>query len=222
MVNSKLKGMILTGLLAATFCTLCACNKSTPVANVDDEYAPVSSLTMEETEAASLSGKMHFRIYYANASGTKLAPETKFTDYVREFKRPDALAKVMLGQMLMAPQNGNLQKTVPEGTQIHSVVIAGNCATVDLNKTFYESLESAPKTAPLVLASIVTTLTELKEVTYVSFLCDGNAPTISGTFSKLTRNAAIVSASLEITTLADLTQEVIEAGLALEEEPELE
>ncbi len=201
---------------------LCACNSSKPTSLSNDEYAPVSSLTMEDTQAAALSGKMHFRIYYANATGNKLAPETKLVDYAREFKRPDALAKAVLEQMLLAPQNSSLQKTMPEGSSVLSVVVAGDIATVDLNEAFYQSLAASQKTAPLVLASVVTTLTELKEITYVSFLCEGKAPTIPGNFTKLTRNAAVLTASVEIATLADLNQEIIEAGIALEEEPELE
>ncbi len=201
---------------------LCACSKNTPASLSDDEYAPVSSLTMEDAQAAALAGKMHFRIYYANAAGNKLASETKLVDYLREYKRPDALAKAMLEQMLLAPQNSNLQKTMPEGAGVISVVVAGDIATVDLNEAFYQSLAASPKTSSLVLASIVTTLTELKEITYVSFLCEGNAPTISGNFSKLTRNSAVLTASVEIATLADLNQDTIEAGIALEEAPELE
>ena len=50
----------------------------------------------------------------------------------------------------------------------------------------------------------------------------GNTPTISGNFSKITRNAAVLTASAEITTLADFNQSLIEASIALEEEPELE
>lgn len=205
--------------------TLCACNDDSTTAAAGDEYAPVSSLTLPETEAAALSGKMHFRIYYANATGTKLASETRLVDYNRQYRRTDALAKDMLSQMLEAPQNSNLQKTMPDNTEIHSVVVAGNIATVDLNSAFYECLAAEPKTAPLVLASIVTTLTELKEITYVSFVCDGQTPNVAeGTlnFSKLTRNTANVAASLEITTLAALNEEALEAAIALEEEPALE
>lgn len=201
---------------------LCACSKSVPASQSDDEYAPVSSLTMEDAQAAALSGKMHFRIYYANAAGNKLVSETKLIEYAREYKRPDALAKAMLEQMLLPPQNSKLQKTMPEGSSIISVVVAGNIATVNLNEAFYQSLAASTKTAPLILASMVTTLTELKEITYVSFLCEGNAPTISGNFYKLTRNGAVQTASIEIATLAELNQEILEAGIALEEAPELE
>ncbi len=225
MLKSKLKHVcLLMSILLATG-ILCSCNNAKPVSSDQDEYAPVSSLTMTNTEAAALAGKMHFRIYYANAAGTKLAWETKMTDYVKEFRRPDALAKAMLEQMLLAPQNSNLQKTMPEGTKIQSVVVAGNVATVDLNAAFYESLSANPKTAPLVMAALVTTLTELKEVSCVSFLCDGKTPTVSNSnlsFNKVTRNAAVISASLEITTLSQIAEAVIEAGIAQEEPPVLE
>lgn len=222
MLNSKIRLTALLALCIMAASLFCACSQSAPVSLADDEYAPVSSLTMGEAQGSTLSGKMHFRIYYASAAGNKLVPETKLVDYDKEYKRPDALAKAMLEQMLLSPQNNKLQKTMPEGSAIISVVVAGDLASVNLNEAFYESLAASPKTSSIILASIVATLTELKEITYVSFLCEGNTPTISGNFSKITRNAAVLTASAEITTLADFNQSLIEASIALEEEPELE
>ena len=117
----------------------------------------------------------------------------------------------------LAIVNKNLQNTLPEGTVINSVVAVGDCLTVDLCQKFYDELAANPKTASLVLASIVTTLTELKDINCVSFLCEGKLPSVSGNFTKLTRNTAVVAASLEITTLAEVVQDAVEAGVSLED-----
>ena len=216
----RFTALCLTCILSTGF--LCACSQSSQTALSEDEYAPVSSLTMETAQSTVLSGKMHFCIYYANAQGNKLVAETKLIDYNKDYKRADALAKAMLEQMFLPPQNSSLQKTMPEGSSVISVVVAGDIATVNLNEAFYKSLATTPKAIPLILASIVSTLTELKEITYVSFLCEGNLPSISGNFSKLTRNSAVQTASAEIVTLAEFNQSIVEAGIAAEAEPELE
>lgn len=213
----SIKSFLAGGLAVLSILSLCACKADLPASLEEEEFAPVSSVTAETDETNNLSGKMHFRIYYANATGTKLAYETKLAEYNKEFRHTDALAKAMLAEMLLVPNNKNLQKTMPEGTVVLSVVAVGDCLTVDLCQGFYDDLAANPKTAPLVLASIVTTLTELKEITCVTFLCEGKAPSISGNFTKLTRNTAVVAASLEITTLAEINQDAVEAGVSLED-----
>ncbi len=217
MLKPKFKSFIAGGLLALSVLPLCACTSDVPTAAEEEDFAPVSSVTAGAEETTDLSGKMHFRIYYANAAGNKLAAETKLADYTKEFRHTDTLAKAILSQMLLPPSNKNLQKTMPEGTVINSVIAVGNCLTVDICQAFYDDLAANEKTASLVLASIVTTLTELKDITYVTFLCEGKAPTISGNFTKLTRNTAVVAASLEITTLAEINQDAVEAGVSLED-----
>lgn len=217
MLKPKLKALIAGGLLTLSLFSLCACKSDVPATSEEEEFAPVSSVTAGADETNDLSGKMHFRIYYANAAGTKLAYETKLAEYNKEFRHTDTLAKAILAEMLLAPSNKNLQKTMPEGTVVRSVVAVGDCLTVDICQSFYDDLAANPKTAPLVLASIVTTLTELKEITSVSFLCEGKLPSIQGNFTKLTRNTAVVAASLEITTLSEINQDAVEAGISWED-----
>lgn len=217
MLKPKLKAFIAGGLLTLSVFSLCACKSDVPTVSEEEDFAPVSSVTAGTDETNDLAGKMHFRIYYANAAGTKLAFETKLAEYNKDFRHTDTLAKAILSEMLLAPSNKNLQKTMPEGTVINSVVAVGDCLTVDICQAFYDDLSANPKTASLVLVSIVTTLTELKDITSVSFLCEGKLPSIQGNFTKLTRNTAVVAASLEITTLAEVNQEAIEAGVSLED-----
>ncbi|MBR5280120.1 MAG: GerMN domain-containing protein [Clostridia bacterium] len=217
MLKSTFKSMLAGGLTILSILSLCACKAEIPTGTEDENFAPVSSVAVGTEETSALSGKMHFRIYYANATGTKLAPEIKLTEYSKDFRHTDTLAKAMLSQMLVPPANQKLQKTLPEGTIINSVIAVGNCLTVDLCQAFYDNLAANTKTAPLVLASIVTTLTELKDITYVTFLCDGKTPAMSGNFIKLTRNSAVVAAALEITTLAEINQDAVEAGASWED-----
>ena len=217
MLKSTFKSFLAGGLAVLSILSLCACKADLPASLEEEEFAPVSSVTAGADETSDLSGKMHFRIYYANAAGTKLAPEIKLAEYSKDFRHTDTLAKAILSQMLSAPTSKNLQKTLPEGTAINSVIAVGDCLTVDLNQTFYDDLAANAKTAPLVLASIVTTLTELKDITCVTFLCEGKAPSVSGNFTKLTRNTAVVAASLEITTLAEINQDAVEVGVSSED-----
>ncbi len=217
MLKLKLKSLVAGGLLTLWAFSLFGCKSDAPTSAEGEDLAPVSSITVGKDDTSDLSGKMHFRVYYANAAGTKLAYETKLADYNKDFRHTDTLAKAILAQMLLPPGNKNLQNTLPEGTVINSVVAVGDCLTVDLCQKFYDELAANPKTASLVLASIVTTLTELKDVNSVSFLCEGKLPSISGNFTKLTRNTAVVAASLEITTLAEVIQDAVEAGVSLED-----
>ncbi|MBR5500823.1 MAG: GerMN domain-containing protein [Clostridia bacterium] len=217
MLKQKLKSWAARGLVVLSVFSLCACKADMPTALEEENFAPVSSITAGSEETGDLSGKMHFRIYYANAAGTKLAFETKLADYNKDFRHTDTLAKAILSQMLLPPSNKNLQKTMPENTVIRSVIAVGDCLTVDLGQSFYDDLAANSKTASLVLASVVTTLTELKDISYVTFLCEGKAPSIQGNFTKLSRNTAVVAAALEITTLAEVIQDAVEAGVSLED-----
>lgn len=62
---------------------------------------------------------------------------------------------------------------VPDGTEVHTVVVAGNVATVDLSAAFESGGGSLSMT--LRVAQVVFTLTQLPDVDVVRFRIDGTA-----------------------------------------------
>ena len=74
--------------------------------------------------------------------------------------------------LIKGPQNDKLESLISENTKINSAVLKGNVLYVDFSKEFLNNksgIEEESKT----IYSIVNSLTELNEVSYVRILIDG-------------------------------------------------
>ena len=200
----KLKSFILIFILSFVFifaCNSCGVRKNSEEAEGDksansnvlqnDEYSPVSSLTLTETEAASLKGSIKVKVYYKTARGDKLCSETKLLQFTDKDRKVDVLAGKIVDMMVAGPTNTSLVKTLPAGTKLNSIKIKAGVAYVDFNDAFVKGLDND---AIFIAYSIANTLTEFKNVQKVAITANGNKiENSSCNFSNLLRNTEIVT-----------------------------
>lgn len=160
----------------------------------NDEYSPVSGLTLTESEAAALNNSMKVKIYYKTLKGDKLSCETKLVQFTEKDRKTDVLAYKIIQLMISGPSNSNLVKTIPEGSAVNSVKVKNGVAYVDFNEAFAGKAAQSSDCA-FIAKSIANTLTEFKNINEVAITCSGNK--IEGTadinFSKLVRDMSVVT-----------------------------
>ena len=182
--NIKTAAVILALLLLTVFTASCTAQKDddTNVGDLgNDEYSPVSSLTLSETEAAALNNSVKVKVYYKTLKGDK-------------DRKADVLAGKIIELLIAGPSNTSLTKTIPDGTKLNSVKIKGNVVYIDFNEAFASAVKTG-EDVNLIAYSIANTLTEFKNITEVAITCEGNKiETQSGcNFSKLNRNLDLVT-----------------------------
>ena len=173
----------------------------------NDEYSPVSSLTLTETEAASLNGSIKVKVYYKTARGDKLCSETKLLQFTDKDRKVDILAGKIVDMMVAGPTNTSLVKTLPEGTKLNSIKIKSGVAYVDFNDAFSKGLGND---AIFIAYSIANTLTEFKNIHQVAITANGNKiENSSCNFSNLLRNTEIVTDIESALPITDYSENVI-------------
>ena len=107
-------------------------------------------------------------LYFANNEIGELDTEIKIIDAKDLIENPYL---ELMNLLIKGPQSSNLKKLIPEGTVIHDVTVEDSCAKINLSQEFlnYENEENKLK----IINSIVNTLTNLKEITSVKFLING-------------------------------------------------
>lgn len=159
----------------------------------NDEYNPVSSISLSETEAASLNNSIKVKVYYKTLRGDKICSETKLLQFTNKDRKSDVLASKIVDLLLTGPSNSSLVKTLPEGSKLNSLKIKGGIAYVDFNEAFGKGLSESNE-AIFIAYSITNTLTEFKNINRVAITCNGNKIESSAcNFSNLLRNTEIVT-----------------------------
>lgn len=141
-----------------------------------DELNPVSSVTMDETQANNLKDKSPVQLYFINADGTKLMPETRYINIADTQKGTDVMATAIVNELIKGPVSGStLKASIPTGTKLASNVKISKdgVASVDFSKEFIDKHPGGKKQEQLTLYSVVNTLTELKDIKSVEFKING-------------------------------------------------
>lgn len=162
-------GMMILVLLLCS----CSANKKTQT-DADEDLTPTSSLTMDEEEAAVLNEKVPVILYFTDEEQTKLVKEIRYVDIKEAKKGSNALASIMVKELIAGPKAKGLKSAIAEGTTLRSPVkIDGRVATVDFTKEFVDNHPGGKELAELTIYSVVNSLTELKEVERVRILING-------------------------------------------------
>ena len=132
--------------------------------NVDEyqDYTPQEEITEEQMRQTKVI------LYFENNETKELDTEIKVIDAKNLIENP---YKELINLLIKGPQSSNLKKLIPEGTVVHDVTIENSCAKINLSQEFlnYENEEQKLK----IINSIVNTVTNLKEISSVKFLING-------------------------------------------------
>lgn len=154
---------------------LCSCGIDRH--NEDDmgyEDNPVSSINIDEEEAAALNEKLPVVLYFGDAEKSKLVKEIRYIDIKEAKKGAETLASAIIKELLKGPKSEGLTAIIAEGTSLRSAIIINErVATVDFTKEFIDNHPGGKELAELTLYSVVNTLTEMKEIERVKFTING-------------------------------------------------
>lgn len=138
-------------------------NTEETISNIS-EYIPEPEITDEELRKTIVT------LYYINCENQNLESEARLIDSKELLREP---YKVLIGMLIDGPKDSNLESLIPSNTKIIGTELKGNCLTINFSKELLEVDKSNPTRISNLIYSIVNTLTELKEVTSIKFLIDG-------------------------------------------------
>ncbi len=128
------------------------------------EITPLEEMTEEQERETMIS------LYFVNSETSTLAPEARKIDAKELIKDP---YKMLVQFLIDGPKNEKLAKIIPDGTKINNAVLKNGVVELDLSKEFVDNQNGETKQIELCIYSIVNTLTELNEVSFVKILIDG-------------------------------------------------
>lgn len=140
---------------------------------LDDEGKPVGLMTEESFienpgEQINTIQTANITLYFANSKGDALIQEVQEIHYSSNI----SLEKLVVEQLLKGPQGDKGRSAIPDGTKLVSVSVLDGVCFVNLDEGFmnqnYEIAE------PIVIYSIVNSLTELTSVNKVQISVKGN------------------------------------------------
>lgn len=127
------------------------------------EYVPQEEISTKQERNTIIS------LYFKNKETEELMPEARIIDAKDLLNNPYI---TIIELLIKGPQNDKLESLISENTKINSAVLKGNVLYVDFSKEFLNNKSGIEEESKLVY-SIVNSLTELNEVSYVRILIDG-------------------------------------------------
>lgn len=133
--------------------------------NIINEITPEEEISVEQQRETMIT------LYFQNIETGNLEKESRKIDAKKLNENPYS---VLVQMLIDGPTDEKLQTLIPKETKINDVYIKGNVVYVDLSKEFVENEEGDIKKEENIINSMVDTLTELNEVTYLKILIDGS------------------------------------------------
>lgn len=162
-------------LTIASGCTEQATNlesssSNTTTAQVNkDVKSSSSSSAVNDAEQSSEKKVAGVTIYFPDANGEKLIPTQRQINLSREDKYQAVVQALIDGPI--SDKEGIY--IMPKDTQVLSVKVKDNIATVDFNKAFKTNFIGGSTGELMLIGSIVNSLTEFTEIKAVRFTVEG-------------------------------------------------
>jgi len=124
----------------------------------------------EEREVQPVPTEEMFEInlYFSDSQAMYLVPEK------RKISQTPSLAIQAVVELIKGPENSDLYPTIPEGTQVNELYIAGDIAYIDLSEEIFKNHPGGSSGELMTVYSIVNTLTEISKIKGVQILVEGN------------------------------------------------
>lgn len=130
--------------------------------SIETEYTPEPEI--EETEYRNTA----ISLYFQDKETKNMQVETRLIDSKELLKDPYVK---LISLLLEGPDNSNLESAIPVGTRLISVTQEGETLVVNLSKEFLNF--DTQETRVNAIYSIVNTITELKEISKIKFMIEG-------------------------------------------------
>lgn len=162
-------------LTIASGCTEQATNLESSSSNTTttqvnkDVKSSSSSSAVNDAEQSSEKKVAGVTIYFPDANGEKLIPTQRQINLSREDKYQAVVQALIDGPI--SDKEGIY--IMPKDTQVLSVKVKDNIATVDFNKAFKTNFTGGSTGELMLIGSIVNSLTEFTEIKAVRFTVEG-------------------------------------------------
>ncbi len=168
----------------------------------EGEMTPTSSISISEEEAAELADKVPIHLYFADENNEKLKLEIRYIPISEAAKSVSHLASIVVEELINGPSNEGLRNAIPTGTRLLSpVAVNEGVATVNLSKEFVDNHPGGKAAEQMSIYSIVNSLTELKDISAVTFTIEGEPrKDLKGSFAfdlPFPRSVALISTEVE-------------------------
>lgn len=130
------------------------------------DYTPQEEISEEQNRMTLLT------LYFIDSSTGELFPEVRKVDVKELLSEP--YQKIM-NYLLEGSQTVGNECTIPEGTKLNSLKLEGSNLVIDLSSEFIGKYEVGSEEQNKIIYSIVNTFLELKEISSVSFLINGES-----------------------------------------------
>lgn len=127
------------------------------------EYTPEEEITQEDMRKTVVT------LYFQNKETKELQTEARLIDSKELLKEP---YKKLIMMLIEGPKNELLESTISSDTKINEIEFDKGMVIIDLSEEFIKTDTEKIKEENAIYA-IVNTLTELKEVSSIKILIDG-------------------------------------------------
>lgn len=129
---------------------------------------PYKEEEIKEVQPVPIEEMVEVNLYFSDSQAMYLVPEK------RKIPQTTSLARQAVIELIKGPENSNLYPTIPEGTQVNELYIAGDIAYIDLSEEIFKNHPGGSSGELMTVYSIVNTLTEISQIKGVQILVEGN------------------------------------------------
>lgn len=147
----------------------CTQETSTSSSNTSSAQVNKETSASSTTETTKKETMDKITIYFPSSNGDKLLPATRKINLNREDKYQAVVQALIDGP---ATDKEGIY-IMPKNTQVLSVKVDKNIATVDFNKAFKTNFTGGSTGELMLIGSIVDSLTEFKDIKAVRFTVEG-------------------------------------------------
>jgi len=140
--------------------------------NIVEGETTLIEVTIQVKEALvkkTLPAEMiEINLYFSDSQAMYLVPERK------KILKTSTLARHIINELIKGPASPDLYPTIPQGTQVNEVYIAGDIVYIDLSEEVFKNHPGGSSGQLMTVYSIVNTLTEIPSIRGVQILVEGN------------------------------------------------
>jgi germination protein M len=129
---------------------------------------PYKEEEIKEVQPVPIEEMFEVNLYFSDSQAMYLVPEK------RKISQIPSLARQAVVELIKGPENFDLYPTIPEGTEVNELYIAGDIAYIDLSEEIYKNHPGGSRGELMTVYSIVNTLTEISSIKGVQILVEGN------------------------------------------------
>lgn len=129
-----------------------------------EEYIPQQEISQEDEKKATVT------LFFQNKETKVLEAESKNIDSNDLLLKP---YESIINLLIEGPESEGLEKLIPDGTILNSVILENYCLKIDFSRQFIENCSDDEIVRKNIIDSIFNTVTQLNEVSAIKILIDG-------------------------------------------------